>query len=954
LLLLAGESRAQEVDENGLYRQPFLVLDPSMHTAPIRKIDVDAAARYIVTGSLDKTVRVWSVTDGQILRTIRLASGPDDLGIAHSIAIAPDGNTIAVGTWMQMGAHYIFLFDRATGRQIGRIGPLLRNAITLAFSHDGGRLAAAIGGRFSSSWSVNLFDVQTRQQIAFDDAYGGQSQGITFDRTGRIATTSFDGKIRLYGPNLERRLVVAAPGGPEPFGIAFSPDNRHLAIGYSNQGRVDVLNGQNLRAEFKPNTRDSRAARLIHVAWSRDGSILYAAGIALDGLGRNLVLAWKDKGRGSLQISPVASNTISGVRALSDGRLVVASHTPNLTLLDRTLSVLWQAAGPGADFRDQEDTFKVSADGRQVLFRLRYSGSDILFDLNNRTLAPAEAPIAGLVPAETKTLPITDWLHSHPKLDGQPLAIPHHEISRSLAIMHDRHGFWLGTDWSLRYFDVKGTLIRTIPVPAVAFAINVTADHKLLVAALDDGTIRWYRISDGVQVLSFYAHSNGKHWVAWTPLGHYVASPGAEDLIQWQINRGLDEEALAFSAARFRDQFYRPDVIERVLDTLDPQKAVEAADGVAGRLTVLKSITDDTPPRVAILDPAHQTLVEKTELVVAYTVEDRPGTMIRRIRLLHGPRVVAEERNRQLPPEGRMIGEFRIKLEGEDRTLILFAESERGSSDPASVTIRRNPTGDEHKPNLYVLAIGVAEYKKHPSIKLQFAKNDADAFVERARRQEGGLYNRVEVRSLTNEQATRRAVLEGLAWLERNMSTRDVAAVFFSSHGANDATGDLYLLPHDVEVEDEIGLRHSGVPYSQLRGTLIRLAERGKTLLFLDACHSGNVLSGVKSGLPDMDKVASDLASHENGVVVFSSSTAKQFSIELPEYGHGAFTAALLEAFDGSSDRPPPLLRVSDLEIWLKSRVKQLTKGAQTPTVTVPGERWINPYVFRMQPTHSR
>jgi uncharacterized caspase-like protein len=88
--------------------------------------------------------------------------------------------------------------------------------------------------------------------------------------------------------------------------------------------------------------------------------------------------------------------------------------------------------------------------------------------------------------------------------------------------------------------------------------------------------------------------------------------------------------------------------------------------------------------------------------------------------------------------------------------------------------------------------------------------------------------------------------------------------------------------------------------------------------------------------------------------VVFSSSTAKQFSIELPEYGHGAFTAALLEAFDGSSDRPPPLLRVSDLEIWLKSRVKQLTKGAQTPTVTVPGERWINPYVFRMQPTHSR
>jgi uncharacterized caspase-like protein len=103
-----------------------------------------------------------------------------------------------------------------------------------------------------------------------------------------------------------------------------------------------------------------------------------------------------------------------------------------------------------------------------------------------------------------------------------------------------------------------------------------------------------------------------------------------------------------------------------------------------------------------------------------------------------------------------------------------------------------------------------------------------------------------------------------------------------------------------------MGLRRTGVRYSDLRATLIRLAERGKTLLFLDACHSGNVLSGTKAGPPDLDKVAADLASAENGVVVFSSSTGKQFSIDYPSLGHGAFTARSSKRSTGNPTDPRP------------------------------------------------
>jgi len=50
---------------------PILRLATGMHTAAIRRIGVDAANRYLVTGALDKTVRVWELATGRLLRTLR-------------------------------------------------------------------------------------------------------------------------------------------------------------------------------------------------------------------------------------------------------------------------------------------------------------------------------------------------------------------------------------------------------------------------------------------------------------------------------------------------------------------------------------------------------------------------------------------------------------------------------------------------------------------------------------------------------------------------------------------------------------------------------------------------------------------------------------------------------------------------------------------------------------------
>jgi hypothetical protein len=59
--------------------------------------------------------------------------------------------------------------------------------------------------------------------------------------------------------------------------------------------------------------------------------------------------------------------------------------------------------------------------------------------------------------------------------------------------------------------------------------------------------VRWHRWSDGKELLAVFLEAPTKRWVAWTPAGYYVASPGGEDLIGWHVNRDWEQPADLFA-----------------------------------------------------------------------------------------------------------------------------------------------------------------------------------------------------------------------------------------------------------------------------------------------------------------------------------------------------------------------------------------------------------------------
>lgn len=198
VLALALAAAAQE-PAPGLYDRPVLALDPGVHTARLVRADADAAGRIAVTGSDDNTVRVWSLADGTLLRTIPVPRGPGNIGKIFAVALGPDGGTIAAGGWTGAGGEpdSIFLFDRASGALTGRLAGLPNVVNHLVFSPDGTRLAAMLFGanglRLYARDSAGDWAEQAR-----DTQVGGDSYGAASFSDGRLATTSLDGVLRLY------------------------------------------------------------------------------------------------------------------------------------------------------------------------------------------------------------------------------------------------------------------------------------------------------------------------------------------------------------------------------------------------------------------------------------------------------------------------------------------------------------------------------------------------------------------------------------------------------------------------------------------------------------------------------------------------------------------------------------------------------------------------------------
>lgn len=907
------------------YEEPILTLNREMHTARINRIDTDSASKYILTCSHDKTAKLWSAESGDLLKTYRPPIGLGNKGILYAATISPDGKYVALGgrTNVYTEGHNIYIFETETGILMHRIAGLSGVIIDLEFSKDGRYLATALG----DTNGIRIYESTNWVLVFKDSSYKANSNDIDFSVDGHLISVCDDGYLRLYSPGFQLLKKVKAPRGQQPYFANFSPNGQSLAVAYYNSPKLRVLDSKDLTLLYKPKIGffTTLGDRFNIVSFSQEGKHLIAGGLH-ENLGNewHYIRVWDENGKGRFRDYPTSYNTILDVKPFINDRIIFSSAQPDW-------GVLGLNTGDKNIYKKREQIdyskinaahFKINNNGRIIGLRPTDTKSRIKFNIDTRELED----IAVAFPINLKSkreISILDWKK---KLSF----LSEYETCHSIDATKDSKSTVLGTDWNIYALGSERKLSWQTSTQSPVWIVNISDNQKIVAACLGDGTIRWYRMNDGELLLSLFIDPYYKHWVLWTPSGYYDVSSGAEELIGWHVNQGADKAALYYPVDKYRPIYYRPDIIDQILETLDEDKALRLANKGANFSNIKSRNTNsDLIPTVRILSPSTGSGFSTNSIDLGFSIKSPNDEPVTTIKIMIDGRTIENERG--LKPAGTRFMET-IQVPSRNCTVSIIAKNRFGSSEVAYTDL--NWFGEletSTKSKLYILAIGVGDYDDD-DFDLDYPDEDATAFVEIMQKQEGLLYSDVISKLYTNKTATKDNILDGLDWLVKETTQYDVTMLFLAGHGIEDTHGTFYYLPVNANKNHK---RRTCLMKGDIKETVLTVA--GKILVFMDACHSGNLmLETNRRGNPDISRVVNELTQAKNGVVVYSSSTGRQSSLENADWGHGAFTKALVEGLEGKAADEQGKITCKSLDLYITERVKQLTSGEQTPTTNYP------------------
>ena len=201
-------------DANDLNAVPRLLQG---HTAPVSSVDFSTDGRLIVSGSWDKTVRIWDVASGTQQTVLQGHTGQ-----VESVAFGADHNQVVSGGFDSSVREW----DVASGREQHVLEGHENVVTSVAFSPDGRFLAS--GSRFNDQMIV-LWDATSGARIAVLQGLSSfEIDHLQFSPDSNLlAATTSDGEVRLWDTET-RELSSTFIGGQD---VVFQPGGSLIAAG---------------------------------------------------------------------------------------------------------------------------------------------------------------------------------------------------------------------------------------------------------------------------------------------------------------------------------------------------------------------------------------------------------------------------------------------------------------------------------------------------------------------------------------------------------------------------------------------------------------------------------------------------------------------------------------------------------------------------------------------------
>lgn len=267
------------------------------HRGMVRAVDFTIDGQWIVSGSEDRTVRLWGTGSREAhgvvaeaddwVSTLRVcpagrlaAIGANDktvrlidLETHETIRIKPCGSPVQSVAWSPDGQWLaasfldgrIVLFDPECN-ELRRAAPSRDSIRGLVVSPDGGRLAFGTG----TDTCIHLWDVASWREAKRFDGQSGSVRCLSWSCDGTvIAAASTDLTIQLY--SVDGRKIAALKGNQGRVNaLAFHPFGPYLASGGADK-TIRLWDVGGARCLQTVNVHEGE---VLAVAWSRDGRLL--------------------------------------------------------------------------------------------------------------------------------------------------------------------------------------------------------------------------------------------------------------------------------------------------------------------------------------------------------------------------------------------------------------------------------------------------------------------------------------------------------------------------------------------------------------------------------------------------------------------------------------------------------------------------------------------------------
>ena len=879
---------------------------------------IAANKNYVATGGASGYLYVWNVADGS--KAFSLEGHQGDI---TNVSLSRDGK-YCVST----DKYSTKIWDLKTGKEVydnqvsNMVGQFSIPNNVCEISNDG-RLMA-------SSWfgTINTYDLQTQSYIQRLEGLDNGVMGVAFEAGTINPSMLYMGDNRVITKQWKYPTVESKTVGIEVSGkmVVADPTFKTLiAYFYGKASSIPVYSFDTGKELFR---LEGHTDVIYYSCYSPDGKRIYT------GSKDNSIRIWNAQTGELIDVLTRRGYASVGI----DGNLYMSKNGKKLLVRN--------GAGTPAQVWDL-DTKKPS-----FLSSAKF--------IHPPAFSPDGTMAAGVVMRVSKKGSISQ-LAVFDTSTGRPIGeFEDNPGSMYMCFSADSKSLAMTVADGIDVIDVASeTLKYRLPhlqVNHYAFS----DDYSQILTAGGDGFSRIWDYNSGKEIAAFSSYRDNENTIV-LPSKYYFSTRGAVNGLHYVI----DKKAVPFD--QFDLQYNRPDLVFEALGLKD--RALITSYNRAYKKRLAKNgVTEGM-----FVDEYHlpTVVIESAGIAATTTTKTLQLKIEASDDIYKVSKVIVSVNNVPIHGKSGLVVEegkryantIEVELSSGRNKIGVYVVNEKGVKSIEQV-LETKYVGPAQKPDLYVIAIGVSQFEDS-DMNLTYAAKDARDFSIMMKTQEAQ-YGHIKVMEFVDENATKENILEVSNVLNAS-NVDDAVRIFVASHGLLDSNLDYFLATHDVDFYNP-SVR--GLNYDDLEGLLDGIPAR-KKIMFLDACHSGEVDKEAEGtavmakktsgnvkfrGFKDLKKTSSSSASSAGspglqnsfllmqtlftdlrrgtGAVVISSAGGAEYAYESPEWNNGVFTYALIEGLQsGNCDtNQDGDIVVSEMRSYVMERVTTLTDGNQHPT----------------------